>query len=91
MDYMIPKGTSHTSVQNSTYEIPKGTMKTKFELSLQGCQHEKISKFTPRIRTQDPCNSCKYFDIGLPKPDTGSPHKAVDVKIPVEGTNLPNQ
>jgi hypothetical protein len=30
---------------------------------------------------------CKYFEIGPPKPDTYSPHKAVDVKIPVEGTN----
>jgi hypothetical protein len=28
---MIPKGTSHTSPPNSTYEVPKGTMKTRFE------------------------------------------------------------
>jgi hypothetical protein len=34
LDYMNPKGTSHTSVLNSTYEVPKGTMKTKFEPSL---------------------------------------------------------
>ena len=34
LDYMIPKGTSHTSVPNSIYEIPKGTMKTRFEPSL---------------------------------------------------------
>jgi hypothetical protein len=27
LDYMIPKGTSHTSLPNSTYEVPKGTMK----------------------------------------------------------------
>ncbi len=34
LDYMIPKGTSQTSVPNSTYEVPKGTMKTRFEPSL---------------------------------------------------------
>jgi len=34
LDYMIPKGTSHTSVPNSTYKVPKGTMKTRFEPSL---------------------------------------------------------
>jgi hypothetical protein len=32
-----------------------------------------------------------YFDIRPSKPDTYNPHKAVDVKFPVEGTNLPNQ
>jgi hypothetical protein len=26
---MIPKGTSHTSLLNSTNEVPKGTMKTR--------------------------------------------------------------
>jgi hypothetical protein len=29
---MIPKETGHTSVPNSTYEVPKGTMKTRFEV-----------------------------------------------------------
>ena len=52
---------------------------------------EKILKISPRIRTLDPCNNCKYFDIGSPEPDTKNPHKAVHVKIPVEGTNLANQ
>jgi hypothetical protein len=31
---MIPKGTSHNSLLNSTYEFPKGTMKTRFEPGL---------------------------------------------------------
>jgi hypothetical protein len=31
LDYMIPKGTSHNSLPNSIYEVPKGTMKTRFE------------------------------------------------------------
>jgi hypothetical protein len=31
---MIPKGTSHASVPNSTYEVPKRNMKTIFEPSL---------------------------------------------------------
>jgi hypothetical protein len=34
LDYMIPKETSHTSVLNSTYEVPKGNMKTRLEPSL---------------------------------------------------------
>jgi hypothetical protein len=83
---MIPKGTIHTSVPNSTYEVPKG-----LNLVSQGCQHEKIINSTLGIRTQDPCIIKKYFDIGPSKPGTYSHHKAVDVKIPVEGTNLPNQ
>jgi hypothetical protein len=33
----------------------------------------------------------KYFDIGPPEPDNKNPHKAVHLKIPNEGTNLPNQ
>jgi hypothetical protein len=32
---MIPKETSHTSVPNSTFEVPKGTMKIRFEPSLK--------------------------------------------------------
>jgi hypothetical protein len=67
---MIPKGTSHTSLSNSTYEIPKGTMKTRFEPSLLRLSACEIIKFTPRIRTQDPCNSYNYVDISPPKPDT---------------------
>jgi hypothetical protein len=66
-------------------------MKTRFEPIPLRCQHEKILKFTPRIRTQDPGNRCKYFDIGPQKTDIWRPYKAVHVKIPVEGTNLPNQ
>jgi hypothetical protein len=46
---MIPKGTSHTSLPNSTYEVPKGTMKARFEPVFQGWQQEKILKITPRI------------------------------------------
>ncbi len=57
LDYMIPKGTSHTSVPNSTYEVPKGTMNSRFDLVSQGCQHGKILNFTLKIRTQDPCTS----------------------------------
>jgi hypothetical protein len=68
----------------------KELLKPDLNLVSQGCQHEKIIKFTHRIRIQDPYNSCKYFDIGPPKPDTLNSHKAVDVKIPVEGKNLPN-
>ncbi len=34
LDYMIPKGISHTSVLNSTYEVPIETMKTRVEPSL---------------------------------------------------------
>jgi hypothetical protein len=57
------------------FQIPhmrsqKELWKSDLNLVSQGCQHKKNWKFTPRIRTQDPCNSCKYFDIGPPKPDT---------------------
>jgi hypothetical protein len=88
---MILKGTSHTSVPNSTYEVPKGTMKPDLNLVSQGCQHEKIINFSPRFRTRDPCISNEYVEIGPSKPDILTTHKAVYVKIPVEGTNLPNQ
>jgi hypothetical protein len=88
---MIPKGTSHTSVPNSTYEAPKGTMKTRFEPCLPRMSACKIINFSPRIRTRDPCNSDEYVDIGPSKPDIYTSHKVVYVKIPVEGTNLPNQ
>ncbi len=46
---MIPKGTSHTSVPNSTYEVPKGTMKTRFEPSLPRMSAWKNNK----LHTQD--------------------------------------
>ncbi len=34
LNYMIPKGTSHTSLPNYTNEVPKRTMKPRFEPSL---------------------------------------------------------
>ena len=46
-DSMIPKGTSHTSLPNSTYEVLKGTMKARFDLVSQACQHEKILNSNP--------------------------------------------
>ena len=70
MDYMIPKGTSHTSVPNSTYEVPKGSMKPDLNPVSQGCQLEKIINFTLRFRTQYPCIRGKFFDIGPSKPVT---------------------
>ncbi len=87
LDYMIPKGTSHNSLPNSTYEVPKGTGKTELEPSLLRMSAWKNIKNI----TQDSHNICKYFDIGPPEPDNKSLHKAVHVKIPFEGTNLPNQ
>jgi hypothetical protein len=51
----------------------------------------KIINFSPRIRTRDPCISDEYVDIEPSKPDIYISHKFVYVKIPVEGTNLPNQ
>ncbi len=72
------------------FQIPhmksqKDLWKPDLNLVSQGCQHEKIIKFTSRIWTQDPCNSCKYLDIGPLKPDTKCPHNAVHVKIPSWG------
>jgi hypothetical protein len=67
------------------------TGKPDLNLVSQGCKHEKRENFTSRIRTQDPCISYKYFDIGPSKPDTEGFHSAAHVKIPIERTNLPNQ
>jgi hypothetical protein len=51
------------------FQIPhmksqKELWKPDLYLVSQECQHEKISKLSYRIRTQDPCISCKYFYIG---------------------------
>ncbi len=42
---MIPKGTSQTSDPDSTYEVPKGTMKTRFEPGLPRMLAWKNNKF----------------------------------------------
>ncbi len=78
------------------FQIPhmksqKELWKSVLNLVSQGCQHEKIINFKSRIRTRDPDISNKFFDIWPSKPDTLNPHKAVHVKTPVEGTNLPNR
>jgi len=69
----------------------KELRKPDLNLGSQGCHHEKILDLTPRIWIQAPCITKKYFVTGPPKLDAKCPHKAVHVKIPVEGTNLPNQ
>jgi hypothetical protein len=69
----------------------KELRKPDLNLVSQECQHEKIISFSLRIQTRDPCISNEYVDIGPSKPDIHTSHKAVYVKIPVEGTNLPNQ
>ncbi len=51
---MIPKGTSHTSVPNSTYEVPKGTMKTRFEPSLPRMSARKNSKLHTQNSNPEP-------------------------------------
>jgi hypothetical protein len=88
---MIPKGTSHTSLPNSTFEVLKGTMKTRFEPSLPRKSAWKNDKnlhpgFEPRTPATDVSiltldHQCKIHSL----------HKAVYLKILVEGTNLPNQ
>jgi hypothetical protein len=59
--------------------------------SFISCHHEKILNLTPRIWIQALCITKKYIVPGPPKLDAKCPHKAVRVKIPVEGTYLPNQ
>jgi hypothetical protein len=54
---MIPKETSHTSVPNSTYEVPKGTVKTRFEPSLPRMKkyyisHSGFEPWTPASEIQ---------------------------------------
>jgi hypothetical protein len=88
---MIPEGTSHNSVPNSTYEVSKGTMKTRFEPSLPRMSARKIINFTSWIRTQDPCSSGKFFAIGPSRTVTWVSNKVDHVKTPVEGVNLPNR
>ncbi len=58
--------TNHTSVPNSTYEVPTGTMRTRFEPSLPRMSAWKNIKL--HTRTRNPFISYKYFDIGPSKP-----------------------
>jgi hypothetical protein len=54
---MIPKGISHTSVTNSTYEVPKGTMETRFEPSLpRNFSMKKYYNFLPGFEPGTPAS-----------------------------------
>ncbi len=64
LDNMIPKGTSHTLVPNSTYEVPKGTIKTRFEPSLPRMPARKNINLLTQDWTGVSYIRCKYFDIG---------------------------
>ncbi len=67
LDYMIPKET----IAIPQFQIPHVKSQKEPDLNLvsRGCQHEKILNFTPKIWTQDPWISYKYFDTGPSKPD----------------------
>ncbi len=69
-------------------------MKTRFEPRIprmSSGKREKVLNITPWIRTQAPCILSKDFVTRPSKLDTQYSHKAVHVKIPVEGTDLPKK
>jgi hypothetical protein len=66
MDNMIPKGTSHTSVPNSTFEVPKGTIKTRFEPSLPRMSALKNNKLLTKDSNPGPLHQlsvCRHWTI----------------------------
>jgi hypothetical protein len=67
----------------------KELWKPDLNLVSQGCQHEKILEIPPRFQTQNPCNICKYFDIGPPEPDTKSPPQSCLCEDPRWGKKSP--
>ncbi len=70
LDYMIPKGTSHTSVPNFTYEVPKGTMKTRVEPSLPRMSAWKNIKLFIQDLNPEPLQVLQVFRHWTSKPDT---------------------
>jgi hypothetical protein len=63
LDYMIPRGTSHTSVPNSTYEVPKGTTKIRFEPSLPRMSEWKNIKLHPGFQHETPASVTSILSL----------------------------